>query len=116
MDFNEAIKAHSAWKMKLSAYLAKPDGSLKAADVEKDNVCELGKWLHGEGTKHNSVAEYAPLVKDHATFHKCAAEVIRKADAGQNMSEEVALGSSSAFATASSNVVGAIMKMKAKLA
>lgn len=30
MDFDGAIKAHSDWKMKLSTYLRKPDGSFFA--------------------------------------------------------------------------------------
>jgi hypothetical protein len=33
MDYAEAIKAHSDWKMKLKVYLAKPDHSLKVAEV-----------------------------------------------------------------------------------
>jgi hypothetical protein len=51
MDFDEAIKAHSAWKFKLSGYLRKPDGSIKSADVVVDNKCALGQWIYGEGQK-----------------------------------------------------------------
>lgn len=114
MDFNEAIKAHTAWKMKLSVYLQKPDGSLKIMDVEPDNKCALGQWIYGEGLKYNTMPEYGILKTEHTKFHKCAAGVIKKADAGQNVSEEVALGASSEFAQTSSSVVSAIMKMKAK--
>ena len=116
MDFNDAIKAHSSWKMKLSAYIRKPDGSLKVVDVEPDNKCELGKWIYGEGAKHSTMLEYGTLKTEHAKFHKCAAAVVKKADSGQNVSEEVALGGSSDFSQASSAVVSAIMKMKAKAA
>ena len=114
MDFDSAIKAHSDWKIKLATYLKKPDGSLKAADVQLDNKCPLGQWIYGEGGKWSSLAEYSVLKTEHAKFHKCASEVIKKADSGQNTSEEVALGAKSEFATASSNVVMAIMKMKSK--
>lgn len=114
MDFDGAIKAHSAWKMKLSQYLAKPDGSLKPADIQQDNKCDLGKWIYGEGAEFSTLSEYNTLKTEHATFHKCAAEVVRKADSGQSVSEEVALGSKSEFATASSAVVGAIMSMRRK--
>lgn len=112
MDFDEAIKAHSAWKMKLGSYLRKPDQSLKAAEVAMDNKCDLGKWIYGEGAKHSALPEFATLKTEHAKFHKCAASVITQADAGKSMTEEVMLGSGSEFSTASSNVVGAIMKMR----
>lgn len=114
MDFNEAIKAHAAWKMKLSGYLAKPDGSLKTADIEPDNKCALGQWIYGEGTKWAYLPEYATLKTEHARFHKCAASVVKKADSGQSVTEEVALGANSDFSKSSSAVVTSIMAMKRK--
>lgn len=114
MDFDEAIKAHSAWKMKLSTYLKKPDGSLKASDIQVDNKCALGQWIHGEGAKYSSLAEFATLKAEHARFHKAAAQVVQKADSGQDTSEETSLGSKSEFAQASSSVVSAIMAIRRK--
>jgi len=112
VDFDAAIKAHSVWKMKLSGYLRHPDKSLKALDVEPDNRCDLGKWIHGEGMALASRPEYATLKDQHARFHKAAAAVIRKADAGQDVGEETALGGKSDFAASSTSVVSAIMAMK----
>ncbi len=100
--------------MKLSFYLRKPDGSLKANDVQVDNKCPLGQWIHGEGTKWLTLPEYAILKSEHAKFHICAASIIRKADSGASTEEETALGAKSEFATTSSSVVSAIMKMKLK--
>jgi hypothetical protein len=54
MDFDEAIKAHSAWKMKLSTYLKKPDGSLKPSEIQVDNKCQLGQWIYAEGARLSS--------------------------------------------------------------
>jgi len=42
MNFDDAIKIHTMWKMKLDQYLSKPDKSLGAADVETDCKCQLG--------------------------------------------------------------------------
>lgn len=114
MNFDEAIKAHAAWKMKLQTYLSHPDHSLDPAVIECDNRCDLGKWIYGEGAKHNKLTEYADLRSEHAKFHKAAAAIVRKADSGQSVSEEVALGSKSAFGMTSSAVVTAIMKMRSK--
>lgn len=116
MNFDEAIQAHSAWKMKLSNYLRKPDGSLKPAEVSLDNKCALGQWIYGEGAKFAGIPEYTTLKAEHARFHKAAAAVISKADSGQSTSEDTALGSKSDFAQASSAVVAAIMAIRRKAA
>jgi hypothetical protein len=113
MNFDQAIRVHVDWKMKLSAYLSKPNGTLSASTVSQDNQCELGKWIRGEGQKFAKTPEFAKLTADHTHFHKAAGEVIRKADAGQRVAEEVALGASSEYATASKAVVSSLMKMKA---
>ena len=114
MDFDEAIKAHSTWKLKLGTYLRKPDGSLKSAEVQLDNKCALGQWIYGEGSKWKSLAEYETLKLEHMKFHKAASAVVQKADSGASVAEEIALGGNSDFANASSSVVAAIMAMKRK--
>lgn len=55
MNFDQAIAAHGAWKQKLSDYLVKRDGSLKALDVSLDNKCPLGQWIHGEGAQYSKL-------------------------------------------------------------
>lgn len=114
MDFDDAIKAHSAWKMKLSTYLKKPNGSLKAAEIQPDNKCNLGQWIHGEGKKWAALPEYTTLKNEHARFHKAAAQVVTKGDSGQSTSEDTAIGAKSEFASASSAVVAAIMAIRRK--
>ncbi len=114
MNFEEAIKTHADWKTKLSHYLQHPDHSLKAVDVSVDTKCALGQWIYGEGSKHAALPEYSKLKSEHQRFHKAAAGVITKADAGVDESQEVALGGKSDFSSASSAVVSAIMAMKAK--
>jgi Chemoreceptor zinc-binding domain len=115
MNFDEAIAAHSQWKTKLASYVSKPDHSLSASDVGTDNKCALGKWLHAEGKKYSGLPEFPKLVTDHARFHQAASNVIRKADSGQRVTEDIALGAHSEFANASSAVVLALMAMKAKV-
>jgi methyl-accepting chemotaxis protein len=112
MDFDQAIAAHGAWKQKLTEYLHKKDGSLKAAEVALDTKCPLGQWIHGEGTKYLKLSEFSTLRQEHARFHKAAAEVVRHADSGQSTAAETALGGKSEFANSSSAVVTAIMAMK----
>jgi len=114
MDFDSALDAHVAWKMKLSTYLRKPDGSLKADDILPDNRCVLGKWIYGEGATYSTLAEYKTLQQAHTQFLAAAADVVRRADAHENISDDIAFGSQSAYGKASSTVVLAITSMKAK--
>ena len=116
MDFDTAIRAHTNWKMTLSRYLRKPDGSLKAQEVSRDDVCELGCWLHGEGRKLVHLPEYQTLKSVHRDFHRAAGDIVRRADAGENQSEAMALGSSSPYDKASSGVTLALMAMRRKAA
>ena len=97
MDFKSTISCHVAWKIKLSRYLAKPDGSLKSAEVSSDRNCELGQWIYGEGLKFASMPEFARLKNEHVHFHQSAASVISRADRGESVSEAVALGSKSEY-------------------
>ena len=88
MDFDEAIAAHSAWKNKLKTYLRQPNKSLDANTVASDNQCVLGKWLYGEGAKHSALPEFKELKNLHANFHRAAADLIKRADAGEHVAEE----------------------------
>jgi len=115
MDFDRAILAHRHWKDKLNDYLTNRDGTLSANTIEQDNQCELGKWIYAEGHKHSRLTEFEALRSAHARFHKAAADVVRKADSGANISGETVLGGHSEFSSASTAVVKAIMDVKHKV-
>jgi hypothetical protein len=111
MDFKEAISCHVQWKAKLAAYVAKPDHSIDAAKLGRDDQCELGRWLIEQGHRRANDPEFAKLVAEHRKFHTAAADVVRKADSGMSMSETVALGAHSEYAKASNDVVGSLMRL-----
>jgi len=115
MDFDHAISAHSQWKQELSSYVQKPDRSLDPSVVGSDNRCDLGKWLAGEGKKFARHPEYSAVVSEHARFHKAAGEIVRRANSGEHVAEETALGTKSEFAAASNAVVRSIMALKSKV-
>lgn len=114
MNFDDAIKAHSAWKFKLQSYIQKPDGSLKPDSIALDNQCDLGKWIYGDGKSFSNLPDYEALRSEHAKFHKCASGIVRRADSGENVGDEIALGANSEFAKISGKVVSLIMEMKIK--
>ena len=112
MDFDQAVAAHSAWKRTLSEYLEKRDGSFSQSEAAVDNKCPLGQWIYGEGARFASFAEFSILKSEHARFHLAVGDVIHRANAGQSVTEEIALGAQSEFSLASIAVIGAIMNLK----
>ncbi|CAO5675797.1 MAG: hypothetical protein HEEMFOPI_00934 [Holosporales bacterium] len=110
---DDYIKAHSDWKIKLQRYLRHPDGSIKAAGLFDDHGCELGKWIFGSvDAKLKSFPEFEKLQKEHRRFHQAAADIVERANRGEQIAEEVVIGSSSAFASASMSVVTLLMNLK----
>jgi methyl-accepting chemotaxis protein len=114
MNFDEALSAHVAWKGKLAAYLRHPDHSISASKLALDDGCKLGQWLHTEAQKYSALPEFRALMGHHAAFHRAAADLVRRADAGERVAEEVGLGRDSAFSKASAEVVSALNEMKRK--
>jgi len=115
MKLEDAITSHAAWKMKLARYLCNPDQSLNACVVGSADHCDLGKWIKGEGNDYSNLPEFAVLVSSHISFHKAAGEIVRKADVGEHITGEIALGSKSEFAVASSMIVQSMMAMKSNI-
>lgn len=116
MDFDEAIRAHSTWKIKLQQYLSNPDNSINVVELAKDNVCPLGCWIHGEGLRnYGKLPEHKTLLEQHREFHKAAADIVMRKNKGEDVKAETALGAQSPFAKHSANVVASIMQMKRQI-
>ena len=117
MDFDSAIQAHQDWKAKLATYIRTKDGSLDENTVTKDNVCPLGQWLHGEGNaKYGSDSEFKELVAKHADFHKAAADIVRRVNAGETVNEGSTLDMTSPYGVVSKEVIQLIIREKLKAA
>lgn len=115
MNITDAIKAHAQWKVKLTAYLMKPDGSLKAEDIAPDNRCELGKWIHSSAGQHPHLKELQELKQIHAAFHHAAADVVRKIDSGKERDQNKLTGFSSEFGVLSLKIVNQLKALTGKL-
>jgi methyl-accepting chemotaxis protein len=114
VDFDAIVEAHNAWKKKLRAAIAdeREARRLDAEEVCKDDKCALGKWLYGEGRRYESDQEYEQLRHSHADFHLCAADVIRKVQAGDKQAAESVLVNR--FFDLSRDTVQHIMNMRKK--
>jgi hypothetical protein len=85
LNFASAIESHLRWKARLSDYIAgNSNENLEAATIALDDKCVLGQWIYGPGGRtFGNETGFEELRETHARFHLCAAEVVRKVDAGQ---------------------------------
>lgn len=115
MNFDEAITAHSQWKIRLQSVVSGTSKeNLDPAVVGVDDRCALGQWIHGEAKAHAALREYAELVSEHAAFHKAAAEVLRLAQSGMaaTAAQSILEGS---FHHASIRTINAIRHLRRKV-
>ena len=93
MDFMDAIKAHVAWKVRLEKYVCGDRSEqLNPAIICQDNQCMLGKWIYGEGAIYSDATDFSTMKSDHAAFHQCAADIVRKCDEGNAAEASTLLG------------------------
>lgn len=112
MNFDDAIAAHTQWKVRLRTFIDGTGEKLDSAKVALDNQCDLGKWIHGEGAKLKAHDAYEKLRHSHAQFHKCASLVVSKANQGHKTEAEALIGPGGEFSKLSQETVGAIIQMR----
>jgi hypothetical protein len=116
MDLDNAISKHAQWKIQLRSAIYKQE-ALHAENIAQDNLCELGKWLHGDGKeKFGSLTSYYTCVVTHAAFHTEASRVATVINAKRFAEAEAMLEGGKPYALASSAVMSAILALKAEAA
>lgn len=111
MDFDDAMAAHVIWKIRLTRLIEDADGEdIEGIAAGDDGACAFGKWIHGEGAQYKATPAYQDVLKKHAHFHACAAEVVRKAEQGDKAAAMKVLDG--AFEAASRQLVNALVELK----
>lgn len=111
-DFDKAIEAHRAWKVKLRKAIANQE-KIDADTLSRDNVCPLGKWIHGAGgVTFGQHAEFGNLREMHRRFHICAGGVARKINLGGSPDLASLLDAGSEFSQISTAVITSLTKAK----
>lgn len=116
MNFDDAVSAHTKWKIRLRANLDGSGEKLDAAMVARDDACDLGKWIHGDGSRFKALPEHQALRAAHAKFHKCASEVVARNSKGQKAEAEKLMANGGEFSRHSTETVSAIMAMQRAVA
>lgn len=115
MDLDQAIAAHTQWKLKLRTAINRKE-QLDVAVVCRDDQCPLGKWLHGEGRmQYGAKGTFTRLIDSHRKFHAEVGNVAREVNAGRFERAGTLLDAGSAFAGASTDVGMAINSLKREL-
>ncbi|MCM2306077.1 MAG: CZB domain-containing protein [Sulfuritalea sp.] len=111
MDFDDAMAAHVIWKIRLARLIDDAGGEdLESIAAGDDDVCAFGKWIHGEGARYKATPAYQEVLRKHAHFHACAAEVLRKAEQGDKAAAMKVLDG--AFEAASRQLVNAVVELR----
>lgn len=112
LRLENAVSAHLEWKNRLLMFLDGKGENLDSKKVSKDNLCELGKWIYGDGMKYQNLEEYDELRETHGSFHRCAGEVIDKFVRGDKEGALTMLKTGGDFSLASGKTVEAILNLK----
>lgn len=112
MNFDEAIKAHYEWKDRLLKYMANPDGTLNPDLIGRDDVCVLGRWLHGDGKRYIHLREINELMEEHRVLHKMIAEILIKGAKSEKVRRQLQSGPNGEFQKSAANITYFLNRLK----
>lgn len=106
MSLDNAILKHADWKIKFGNALCNTLFRRESLDsyvlktIKKDNYCELGKWLHGEGEdQYGGLPSYKAWLNKHAEFHAEAEKIAKVIEAKRYIEAYKMLNGDSTFNT-----------------
>jgi len=115
VNFDEAIKAHTYWKVMLK-WLINGQRPLDVSTVSLDSVCELGKWIAKEGQAYAGQAVFDAFVRQHQAFHEAAGAVARLVESGHRAQADAMMAPQGEFTVASEKTIAAIKEFKWQVA
>ena len=107
-NLTAGISAHSAWKRRLRDAI-QGGASIDPAVAERDDACELGKWL-AANAQMRSDPNYGKVCELHRSFHKEVGGILRESLAGGKEKAAQRLESGSPYTKISSELVLAMAK------
>jgi hypothetical protein len=85
IDIDTALAAHENWKIRLESVIQGSSTEIfRPEHVCRDDLCDLGKWLHGSGQNRlGKFPAFSLVVARHKHFHLQASTVASLAQAGE---------------------------------
>ena len=113
--FNDEIETHIQWKINLKKHVEEGVNQ----DIKKVgdcHVCELGKWIYGDGVRYNRLPSFESLCIAHEHFHRVAAEVIFHSNENNKIKAKSLLADDGGFSHSSTNLIKALMDCSKEVA
>lgn len=112
MNLDNAVQTHALWKTKLRAAISKHE-QLDLTTLSRDDCCELGQWLHGEGKSgYGKLASHGDCVQKHVMFHSEVTKVAKAVNAKQFDVAEGMLSAGTSYAEASSALSVSFLQLR----
>jgi methyl-accepting chemotaxis protein len=112
MNLDNAVQTHAQWKTKLRSAISKHE-RMDLITLSRDDCCELGQWLHGEGrSSYGGRASHADCIHKHLAFHGEVTKVARAVNAQQFDAAEGMLNSGTSYAKASSALSVSFLQLR----
>jgi len=112
MNLDNAVHSHAQWKLRFREAILNKE-HVDAEVIARDDCCEVGRWLHGEGALHwGERAEFLEARAKHKAFHVQAGLIAQLINSGEMPAAERALESGSTYARASSEVAICLIALK----
>ena len=112
MNLDNAVQMHAQWKMKLRSAISKHE-QLDLVTLSRDDCCELGQWLHGDGrSSYGRLASHADCVHKHLVFHSEVTKVAWAVNAQQFDAAEGMLNGGTPYAKASSALSVSFLQLR----
>ena len=81
MDYRAVMHAHMMWSAGLWDRIEAGE-AIDAEEIGRDDRCEIGRWLHGQGKAYQWLGDFQRFKDLHAAFHRCAREAVLEARNG----------------------------------
>ena len=108
MDFREAIRRHTEWKVRFRMAIFRKE-QLDAAKIGRDDCCLLGEWLHGAGAERaGTLPEFCAALATHKAFHEEAGRIATLINAGRYAEAEQALADDSPYGANSARTLASL--------
>lgn len=116
-ELNKAIKAHSAWKIRLKEAIDTGKSEVSASQAKDSHKCEFGKWLDSLPPSEKALDDYKTIVPLHDKFHQEAGNILQMALGGQkDKAHEALTNITSEFMYTSAQLINSISGWKRKSA
>lgn len=114
-EIQNALRAHGMWKLRLKTAVNTCKSDVDPENAACDNLCEFGKWLHGDTIPADlqGTLPHQVIIRLHAEFHQLAGSVLKESLAGNSEQAKALLDG--AFADKSETLARALGKWKNEL-